>query len=272
MIDWLLDPFHYSFMQKALLAITLAGFNCALIGSYVVLRRMAFMGEALTHTILPGIVFAYLQGIALFIGALTASLLTALGVGFLSSRKDIRDDTAIGVMLATMFAIGVLLMGFIHSYRDFGSILFGSILGVTPTDLVLIGTATALVVVVLLCIHKELELSSFDPDYSKLIGASPRKLQIALLVLIAISVVSAVQMIGALLTTALLIIPAATACLLAQSLFRIMLIAAGVAIASGFIGLLVSYHYQLPSGAAIVLTCAFWFFLSWGIKVIKERG
>lgn len=270
MIDWLTEPFQYIFMQNALLAIVLAGFNCALIGSYVVLRRMAFMGEALTHTILPGIVFAYLKGIELFIGALAASLLTALGVGFLSSRKDIRDDTAIGVMLATMFAIGVLMMGFIHSYRDFGSILFGSILGVTQIDLILIGSTTAFVLITLICIHKELELASFDRDYSQLIGASPRFLQILLLILVALSVVSAVQMIGALLTTALLIIPAATACLLANSLLRIMVISSIIAIASGFIGLLLSYHFHIASGAAIVLTCAAWFFVSWGWKLVRK--
>src|SRR5690554_4394489 len=124
MLDLLSAPLGFEFMQRAFVAAVLAGINCGVIGVYVILRRMAFMGGALTHTILPGVVFAYLRGLSMFTGALAASLITALGIGWLSGRRNIREDTAIGVMLSGMFAVGVLMMGYTQSYRDFGSLLF----------------------------------------------------------------------------------------------------------------------------------------------------
>lgn len=261
--NWLQEPFHYAFMQKAFLGIILASINCATIGSYVVLRRMAFFGEALTHTLLPGIVFAYLKGIHLFWGALSASILTALGIGLITTNKGVRQDTAIGVMLSFMFAIGVLMMSVVRSFRDFTNILFGSILGITSGDLSLTGTITAIVLPTLFLLHKELELSSFDYNYGKLIRIKPQLLKYILLILTALSVVSAVQMIGALLTTALLIIPAAAAALIAKTLPRMMLLSSLFAIIAGISGLWLSFYLQISSGAAIVVNASIIFFITW---------
>lgn len=269
--EFLQEPLQYAFMQKAFIGIILASINCAVIGSYVILRRMAFFGEALTHTLLPGIVFAYLRGIHLFWGALGASIITALGIGLLTTSKGVRQDTAIGVMLSFMFAIGVLLMGVVKSFRDFSSILFGSILGVTSGDLLLAGSITVIVLGVLFLLHKELELTSFDYNYGKLIRTKPNFLRYILLVLTALSVVSAVQMIGALLTTALLITPAAAAALLARTLLQLMLLSTFFAITAGILGLYLSFYLQISSGAAIVINCSAIFIITWLIRIFYER-
>tara|TARA_B100001248_G_scaffold262589_1_gene259733 strand:- start:31121 stop:31936 length:816 start_codon:yes stop_codon:yes gene_type:complete len=263
------EPLQYAFMQKALLAIILAGLNCALIGTYVVLRRMAFIGEAFTHTLLPGVVFAYVRGFQLFWGALGAGLLTALSIGWIATHKKVREDTAIGVVLSTMFALGVLMMSFVRSFRDFGSLLFGSLLGITSSDLVFISATTLIILATLRLIHKELELTSFDPDYGQLIGVRPNRLRAILLLLIALSVVSAIQVIGALLTTALLITPAATACLWSKTLSRTMALATSIAITFGIVGLYCSYYFKIASGAAIVLGCSACFLISWLFKKIR---
>lgn len=270
MINFLTEPFSYEFMQKAFFGVVLAAINCSLIGVYVVLRRMSFMGGALSHTILPGIVFAYIKSFSLFFGALGASVLTALGVGWLSYRKEIREDAAIGVVLSAMFALGVMMISFVKSFRDFGSILFGSVLGVTNNDLWLILTVTSVVTLVLILFKKEIELSSYDPDYSQTIGIKPTRLRYLLLILIALSVVSAVQIVGALLATALLVTPAATACLIGRTLRQILWYSVIIGVISGITGLILSFHFKVASGAAIVLICSLIFILVWTIRNIHD--
>lgn len=269
-LDLILDPFKHTFMQKALFGATLASINCAIIGAYVILRRMSFLGEALTHTLLPGIVFAYLKGFNLFFGALFASILTSLGIGVLSAHKEVRQDTAIGVMLSFMFALGILMMSYVRSFRDFSSILFGSILGITSADLILMSSISFIVLSTLFLLHKELELSSVDHLYSKFIRIRPNLLRNLLFLLIALSVVCAVQMIGALLTTALLITPAASAVLIARSLTGVMIFSTLIAIFSSFFGLLASFYFQVSSGASIVIITSLFFFVFWLIKSFSQ--
>src|SRR3954464_10019863 len=165
-MNWLFEPLQYSFMQTALLAAIMVGVTCATIGVYVVLRRMAFIGDALAHTALPGLVVAYLNGWSLFGGAVVAGLLTALGIGWLSRREEVREDTAIGILFTGMFALGILLISTTRSFRDLTHILFGNILGVTTGDLLLIGGVTLITLLALLAFHKELELTSFDPTHA----------------------------------------------------------------------------------------------------------
>ncbi len=268
-MDWLIEPFQYTFMQKALLGIVLASISCSAIGTYVVLRRIAFLGEALTHTLLPGIVFAYFRGLHLFVGALGASILTVLGIGLLSSKSSVRQDSAIGVVLTSMFALGVLMMSLVRSFRDFSTILFGSILGVTSGDLILMGSITLAIITVLILLHKELELASFDPTYARMIKARPKALRYTLLVLVALSVVSAIQMMGALLTTALVITPAAAAALVARTVSQMILLSTSIAFISGIAGLIISYYFEISSGAAIVINCTVLFSILWIIKSFR---
>lgn len=274
-IDWLTAPFRFNFMQTALMAAVLVGLTCASIGVYVVLRRMAFIGDALSHTILPGVVVAYLSGWSLSIGALVAGVLTALGIGWLSRRDVIREDTAIGVVFTGMFALGVLLMSTARSFRDFTHILFGNILGVTRSDLHLIVAITCFVLVALFLFHKELELTSFDSIHAEVIGLSASRLRYLLLILLAFTVVSSIQIVGVIMTTALLITPAATASLLTNRLWRMMGIASVVAVVSGIVGLYASFYANVSSGAAIVLACTGFFVLAWawhGVRQVVVRG
>jgi manganese/iron transport system permease protein len=263
MIDWLLEPFRYSFMQTGLAAAALVAITCATLGTYVVLRRMAFIGDALAHTVLPGLVVAYLAGWSLFGGAIVAGILTALGIGWVSRRGAVREDTAIGVFFTAMFALGILLMSRVRSFRDLSHILFGNILGVRPADLLLTGAIAAVVLIVLLLAHKELELTSYDPTYAQVIGLNADRLRMLLLLLLALTVVTCIQVVGVILTSALLVTPAAAAALLTTRLPRMMLLAALMAVGSALVGLYASFYADVASGAAIVLACTACFGAAW---------
>jgi ABC-type Mn2+/Zn2+ transport system permease subunit len=258
-LDFLTAPFRYPFMQSALLAVVLVGLCCAAIGVYVVLRRMAFIGDALAHTILPGIVVAYLNQWNLSIGAVVAGVLTALGIGWISRRDEIREDTAIGVLFTAMFALGILLISTARSFKDFSHILFGNVLGVTFADVRLMAVLTTLILVTLFLFHKELELTSFDPTHARVIGLSADKLRYLLLVLLALTVVSTIQVVGVVLTSALLITPAAAAALLSERLSRMILIAVVISVISGVIGLYISFYTDVSSGA----DCAYLYSVFW---------
>ncbi len=269
-IEWLIEPFRFGFMQTALIAAVLVGLACASIGVYVVLRRMAFIGDALAHTVLPGLVVAYLNQWSLFGGALIAGVLTALGIGWLSRRDAIREDTAIGIMFTGMFAFGILLISTVRSFRDLSHILFGNILGVTTDELVLIAVITLGTLALLVLFHKELELTSFDPIHAEVIGLRANRLRYLLLVLLAFTVVSSIQVVGVVMTSALLITPAAAAALLTQRLSRMFAIAVGIAVLSGIVGLYASYYANVSSGAAIVLTATALFAVAWIVHSLRR--
>lgn len=269
-MDWFIDPFRYNFMQTGLLAATLVGLAGATVGVYVVLRRMAFIGDALAHTILPGVVGAYLMGANLLLGALVAGLLTALGIGWFSRRGDVREDTAIGIVFTGMFALGILMMSTVQSFRDFTHILFGNILGVTGSDLALIAVVCIVILTGLVFFNKELELTSYDPVHSEVIGLRTDWVRYGLLILLALTVITGIQVVGVVMTSALLITPAATAALLTNKLSRMVPIAAAIAVISGVAGLYVSYYFAVSSGATIVLLCTLSFAIAWIVKQVRR--
>ena len=271
-MNWLLAPLQFTFMQTGLLAALLVGVTCAVLGVYVVLRRMAFIGDALAHTALPGVVVAYLYGWNLFVGALAAGLLTALGIGWISRRATVREDTAIGVLFTAMFALGILMLSSMRSYRDFTHILFGNILGVTRADLLLIAAMCALVLLVLALFHKELELTSFDPLHAQVMGLSPDLVRYGLLALLALMVVTGLKVAGVVLTSALLVTPAAAAAMLTNRLPRMMAIAALLAAFCAFAGLYASFYFSVAAGAAIVLTCTLVFGAAWLYRSVWQGG
>src|SRR3712207_2818292 len=268
-MEWLIAPFRYSFMQTGLLAILLVSVTCATVGVYVVLRRMAFIGDALAHTTLPGLVVAYLRGWNLFLGAIVAGLITAFGIGWLSRREAVREDTAIGILFTAMFSLGILLVSTTRSFRDLSHMLFGDILGVTPGDLAIIGGVAIVVVVALIALHKELELTSFDPTHAEVIGLRADRMRYVLLALLALAVVSAIQAVGVVLTSALLVTPAAAAALVTDRLPHMMLLATLIAVGSGIVGLYASYYWSVSSGAAIVLACTGCFALAWCVRALR---
>lgn len=269
-MTFLLEPLRYEFMRYGLLAAALVGVACASIGVYVVLRRMAFIGDALSHTILPGVVGAYLMGANLLLGALVAGLLTALGIGWFSRRGDVREDTAIGIVFTGMFALGILMMSTVQSFRDFTHILFGNILGVTGSDLALIAGVCIVILAGFIFFNKELELTSYDPVHSEVIGLRTDLMRYGLLILLALTVITGIQVVGVVMTSALLITPAATATLLTNRLSRMVPIASAIAVVSGVAGLYVSYYFAVSSGAAIVLLCTLSFAIAWVVHQVRR--
>jgi manganese/iron transport system permease protein len=201
-------------------------------------------------------------------GAIIAGLATALGVGWLSRRQSLREDTAIGITFTGMFALGILMMSTVSSFRDFSHILFGNILGVTPQNLAILIALSLFVLLCLLLFHKELELTSFDPTHAEVIGLKTDRIRYGLLVLLALTVVTGIQAVGVVLISALLITPAATASLVTRSVPRMMLLSAVFASVSGLAGLYASYYLNVSSGAAIVLSCTAAFLVVFAMKSI----
>jgi ABC-type Mn2+/Zn2+ transport system permease subunit len=261
-VEWLVEPLTYSFVVRGLIAGILAGTACAILSAFIVWRGMAFVGDAIAHAILPGIVLAFMAGISLFIGALTAAVLVAGGIGLLSRRGDIKEDTAIGVMFTGFFALGILLLSKVTSYQDLTHILFGDILGVARGDLIAMLAIMIVVLAAVAIFYKELLVTSFDPAHSVAIGLSPELIRYGLLVLIALTVVAAIQTVGVVLVLALLVTPAAAASLLTKRLPGIMALGALFAIVSAVVGFYASYYANVASGAAIVLTLTVIFLLA----------
>ena len=260
MIAWLTDPFALEFMQRALIASLIVGVVCSVIGCFVVLRAMAFLGDALAHAILPGVAIAYLLGANLLVGALVAALVVAVGIGLFSRRGGVKEDTAIGILFAAALALGVVLISTVRSYAtDLTHILFGNVLGVTAGDLWLTGLLGLAVLVTLLVLFKEFQLASFDPVLAHMLGKRPELLRFAMLILLALTIVVSLQTVGVGLVAALLVTPAATAYLLTRRLPTMMAVSAAIGAMSSVAGLYVSYYLDVASGAAVVLiaTAAF---------------
>jgi ABC-type Mn2+/Zn2+ transport system permease subunit len=269
-VDWLTEPFQFAFMRMALLGALLVGVSCATVGVYVVYRRLAFMGNAVAHTVLPGVAVAIILGGSLLLGAMVAAIVTSLAIALTSSGRAVREDTAIGVVFSAMFALGVLLISTRDSFRDLTGVLFGNVLGITTSDLVVIAAIAALVVLVAVAFHKELELTTADPVHAAAIGLNPEWIRFGLLILLAPVVVAGIQAVGIIMVTALLVTPAATASLLTGRLVPMILTANAVAALSAFIGLLVSYHFDASSGAAIVLSASGLFAVAWTIDRVRR--
>jgi ABC-type Mn2+/Zn2+ transport system permease subunit len=253
-LAWLVEPFRYEFMLRGLAAGLLVGVVCPVLGTYVVLRGMAFLGDALAHIILPGVVAAQLFGGPLAAGALVAGVLAALGIGAMSRRRDIKEDTAIGVVFAGAFALGVAMLSGQRSYAvDLAHILFGNLLGVTSSDLWLSASLAVLVLGAVVALHKELLIITFDPLLASTLRLPAGVLHYLLLILMAAVIVISIQAVGVALVLAMLVTPAAAARLLARSVDGMMAGAVAIGLLSVLAGLYASYYWNLTSGPAIVL-------------------
>jgi manganese/iron transport system permease protein len=236
---------------------------CGAVGAYVVLRRMAFIGDALSHTVLPGLVVAALCGWSLSLGALAAGQVTAVGSGWLARRRGLREDTAIGVLFTAMFALGVALSSTRYDAEELHHLLFGDLLRLQPSDLPLLAAVALAVVGALALAHKELELASCDPTYAEVIGIPTDRLRYLLLGLIALTTVAGLRAAGVLLTTALLVTPAAAAALLTRRLVRVQALASALAVAASLGGIVAARATGIAAGAAIVLAATAFFALAW---------
>lgn len=259
MFDWLLEPLAYPFMLRGLAAGILVGVVCAVVGTYVVLRGMAFFGDALAHTVLPGVALGYLISSGkrelLFWWALGTAALASLGIGAISKNARIKEDTAIGIIFAGMFALGIALISTVRSYAvDLSHFLFGDVLGVTNRDLLLAAVFGGIVLFLVLIFYKEFLTLSFDPVLAATLRMPVGLLNNLLLTMIAVTVAVSMQTVGVALMVAMLITPAAAAYLLTRRLWTMMIVAAILGASSSVIGLYLSYYLNVASGAAIVLT------------------
>lgn len=260
---WLLDPLQFNFISRALIAAVLVGLVCSVLGTYVVLRGMAFFGDALAHTILPGVVIAFLRGWPLALGALVFGILTALAIGVLTDRGTLKEDTAIGVIFAGFFALGVALLSTSNNYSvDLAHLLFGNLLGVSVLDLWIIAALGGAVLLTIYLFYKEFLVISFDPVLATTLRLPTTFLRYLLLVLIAVTIVTALQVVGIALMLAMFVTPAATASLLTRRLPPMMALSALIGVFSGVSGIYVSYYLNVAVGAAVVLVATAVFVLT----------
>lgn len=276
MLNLILDPLQFAFMQRGLIAAALVGVACALVGTYVILRGMTFFGDALAHAILPGVAIGYLVNNgapnAVLWWGMGTSILTALGIGAVSKGAKLKEDTAIGVIFAGMFALGIALISSTGSYAvDLSHFLFGNVLSVTKGDLVITAILAGIVVVTIIAFYKEFMVLAFDPVLAVTLRLPARLLEYLLLGLIAVTIVVALQTVGIALMVAMLVTPAATAYLITRRLHWMMLYSAVFAVLSGLIGLYFSYYLSVASGAAIVLTSTSFFLLVWLGKALTRK-
>jgi len=253
-IDFLLSPLAYDFFVRALVASALVGVACAVIGSFVVLKGMSFIGDAVSHAAFPGIVIAYMLGLPIILGGAVASIVTALGIGALTRRSGLRSDSIIGVLFAGMFALGVALFSSIPNYvGDLFHFLFGDVLGISVSDLLALSLLVVILLLVVRILWKELLFATFDPLGAGAAGLPVRRLDDLLLILIAVTIVISLQAVGIVLVVAMITTPAATAQMLVQRFGKMISTAALIGVVSAVAGLYLSYAFDLASGAAIVL-------------------
>jgi manganese/iron transport system permease protein len=253
-IAWLVEPFSFPFMVRGFWAALIVGIVVPVLGSYVVLRGMAFFGDALAHIMLPGVVIAFLIGWPLAIGGLAAGVIAALLIGAISQGTSVREDAAIGVVFAGAFALGVALLSIQRSYAvDLAHFLFGNLLGVSWSDLRVMLGLGALVLLAVFALYKEFLVLSFDPTLATTLRLPIGLLQTSLLVLIAVVVVVSIQAVGVALILAMLVTPATAASLLARRLPSMMVIASGLGALASVAGVYMSFYWNVASGPAIVL-------------------
>lgn len=255
MLNWLLTPFTYEFMQRGLIASIIVGIICSVIGCYVVIRSMAFMGDAMAHAILPGVAIAYILNRSLTLGALVASIVIALGIGQLSKQGRLKEDTAIGILFSAFLALGILIISSIRTYAvDLSHILFGNILGVSRNDLIFTAVAGFIILLFIFIFYKEFMIISFDQVFARAVKIPVEVYRNFMLILMALTIVASIQTVGVVMIAAMLVTPAASAFLLSKRLPAMMGISCLIGVLSSIIGLYISYYANVASGAAIVLT------------------
>ena len=260
MIEYLISPFQYGFMVRALIVSVLVGVMCPILGAYVVTRGRAFMGDALAHSVLPGMVVAFLLGISPFFAAVPAGIVIALLMGTVSRRTGISEDTSIGIVFAGMFALGLVMLSRATTVNvNIEDLLLGQVLGVSETDVYVSLALTAFVLVGLYVFHRQLVYTTFDEIGAAVVGIKTSLIEYILLALLALVIVIGIQAAGIVLVMAMLITPAATAYLIARRFVGMMVIGAIVGATSAVVGLYLSFHADLPSGPAMALLATLMF-------------
>ncbi|WEV53971.1 metal ABC transporter permease [Leuconostocaceae bacterium ESL0723] len=258
-IDGLL---RYNFLQTALITAILVGIMSGIIGSFIILRGMSLMGDAISHAVLPGVAVAYMLGINLLLGASIFGILAALLIGLVSAKSKLKNDTAIGIVFSAFFALGFILISMAESTTNLHHILFGNVLAVSDSDLLTTAVVWVLVLLFVVVFYKELLITSFDNTYARAYGLKTQLVHYALMLILTLVTVTALQTVGIILIVAMLITPAATAYLLTRRLSTMLTVAAIFSVLASVVGLYLSYTFNWASGPAIVLTAAVFFALA----------
>lgn len=261
-MDFLVQPLQYDFMLKAVIVSCLVGVVCALLSCLLVLKRWSLMGEAVSHSVLPGVVLAYVIGIPFSIGAFVFGLGSVLAIGYIKQKVRLKDDAVMGIVYTTLFALGLVLISKIPSNIDLMHILFGYVLGISDADAWQVGIISALVVGLIVVLRRSLLLYCFDQSHAKAIRLNVPFYHYLLLVLLALTVVASVQTVGLILVVAMLVIPGAIAHLLTDKFDKMLLVASGVSVAACVAGAYASYYFDVSTGGAMVLVLGVIFILT----------
>jgi len=275
MVPWLLDPFEPEFMQRALLAGMLAVVASSVVGTWVVLRGLSFLGDALAHGVIPGMALAVLWGFNLTVGALVTAGLMVGGISLVNRRSRLGEDTGVGLLFVGMLALGVIIISKSRSFTtDVQSLLFGDVLGVTWADIRVQAAAAALVLVCSVLGYRAFLVLSFNETKAASLGLRPGTTHLALLALIAVAIVSSFQAVGTLLVFGLLVGPPATAALLVRRVWTCMIVAVGVGWVAVASGLVLSYHFGTAAGATMAGVAVVQFFavliVQEGVQAVRE--
>ncbi|CAN5589218.1 MAG: metal ABC transporter permease [Actinomycetota bacterium] len=263
MLEFIAEPLSFGFMQRGLLASCLVAIICGTLGCFVVLKGLAFIGDALAHASFGGVALAFVLGANIYLGAFIFALGTALGIGALSQGGRVRADTAIGVLFAGTFAFGILIISRVEAYTvDLFGYLFGDVLSITRSDLITITVSGVLVLVVVAAFYRQFIFAAFDPTVAAASGLPTRFLEYLLLGLLGATIVTSLQAIGIVLVVALLVTPSATAYLLTNRFHTMIFASMGIGCLSALLGIYLSYYLDVASGAAIILTATAFFFIT----------
>lgn len=271
-MDFLTDLAQYAFLQKGLLTAVLVGVLGGVVGSFVILRGLALIGDAISHAVLPGVAISYMLGINFLFGAFGFGLLTAFGIGYIGHRTRIRTDASIGIMFSTFLALGVILAAKAQTAVDLTQILFGNVLAVSDFDMYLTIVVSAVILTLAAVFYKQLKVATFDPTFAQVYGVPVQAIHYALLVALTLVSVVALQTVGVLLVVAVLVIPASAALLLTNRLSVMLFLAAAFGTLSAMGGLFLSIRYNLPSGAVVVLVAFVIFAAAFITANVKEAS
>ncbi|GEK34167.1 metal ABC transporter permease [Kurthia sibirica] len=256
------DLMTYEFLQKAMITSVMVGIICGIIGSFIILRGMALMGDAISHAILPGVALSYMVGINYFYGAVIVGIFCAVGIGMISRNSRVKSDSSLGIVFSAFFALGVILVSKAGSAIDLTQILFGNVLAVRESDMTITFVVGVIVIVVVAVFYKELLISSFDPTMAKAYGLNTTIIHYGIMILLTLSTVASLQTVGVILVVSMLITPASTAYLLTNKLSTMLFLSAFFGALSAVIGLYSSFKYNLPSGPVIALVTVLFFILA----------
>ena len=271
-VEWVTEPLQFAFMQRALLVGLAVSVVCAVLSCYLVMKGWALMGDAISHAVLPGIVLAYMVGLPLIIGAFLSGLGCALLTGFIKDNSRIKEDTVMGIVFSGMFALGLVLFAEVETDQHLLHILFGNMLGITESAMWQVIAVAVVVTAIVLAKYKDYMLYCFDISHARVAGLNVRYLQYSLLVLLALTIVAAIQVVGVIMVVAMLVGPGIIGLMLTKQFSVMLKIAVFASSCSTLLGTLISYHLDAATSACIVLCQASIFVVVLGVKSISNRG